>query len=602
MTVNTLLAAADSRVVSSKPTQNLGGESNLLVSASPTTRISFFFANQPFPLGVTVLSAKLRLYQKGAATGGTRTVSVQRNSAQNADGSTDWSESKVTYNSRPLGTSGISQVTQGNSSTDGRLWEFDVTWLMQQVSDGAPWYGFRITSDNATTLYFYSKEAANDFVPVLEVEWSDAPDAPTMLAPGAGRSISVARPTLRFDFSTDDEDGSLAGIQVQVNTSNSFTSPAIDSGQIAASAAEWTLPSDLTLGATYYWRARVQSSSGLWSAWSAVDSFKRTAKPTVAITNPSGGSTLYDPTPTFSWTVTGGTQVARQLFLVDPANPSDILWTSGKETASSTSYTLPQSQQLLMTPGSSYRLVLKVWDSVAREAIPEEPANTRVTSDFTLGTSGSSAITAFTVSSTGTPFALLQWTYSGAAPDAFVVIEGGKIIAQVDPADAFVSGTTYQYEDRRVKPGQTRTWGVAEKISGTTKIPVTETGKVEPEGVWLYELFKGGAAVQIGGAPDPTDMLRAEVVESTAVFEPPGAKNAVTITQARLGRRWSGVRGTVTSAQADAWDTIASKRAITLGLTATDMAIKVRIFNTYRDQREEFGDEFMVGFDAIECR
>lgn len=594
MTTTKVLAASDAMVSSGYPTKNYGGSAVLNLSALPSSRQAFVFFNQPFPRGVEILSATLRMYQKGSSSGGTRKVTVQRVASA-------WVEARVTYDNRPTATGPVAEVSKGNSTVDGREWAFDVKAAMQQVSDGASWDGFRLVSDNATNFAFYGREGAGAYTPTLEVTWSDAPSAPIELSPSAGRSISVTRPTLRCDFF--DPDGDLTAVQFQVSTTDSFTAPAFDSGELPAELPEWKLTGDLVDGLAYYWRARVKDAAGLWSPFSETALFYRTGKPVVTITSPSSGSpVIYESTPTFSWVVPSLTQVAYQVLVVNPLDTADVILNSTKVTSQSTAYTVSAANQLVLTPGGSYRLVVRVWDDVARESIPEEPAYVEVAQDFTFGTSGAVAgVTGLSVVvAAESPFATLEFQRS-TAPDSFMVVEGGEVIAVLDPDDIFVSGTTYRYVDRRVTPGSSRTWGVAARVGAQTSDFSTTSGTAKPEGVWLYDL-QGSDAVCIWGIEDPEGMVSSEASEDTAVFKPVGSANPVLITQAIRGPEGD-VKGTINRSDLAAWNRLTARRAVTLGMTRVDLVQKVQVFNTWRDHADEFDQDIIpIAFDFVVMR
>lgn len=579
MTKTNLMAASDVMVSSGYPTQNYGSKDSLQINGSPRTRRSFLFFNQPFPIGVQVLSATLRVYQKGAATGGNRTLSVQR-------AETGWKESTVTWKTAPESTGTPVDRPLGNSSTDGREWTFDVKAHMQAVANGSAWHGFRISSDNETMIGLYSRVGKTAFRPRLEVEWVERPRTPVHLSPSAGRSVSVARPTLRCDYQNPEDD--LDGVNFQVSTSPTFASIAFNSGELAVALPEWQLSGDLAIGTTYYWRARVKDAAGYWSAWSETAVFKRTAKPTVSITSPSSSSpVVHESMPTFSWAVSGNAQQAYQLFIVDAENLTKVLWTSGKLASTESEQRLPAAQQLLLQPSGSYRLVLRLWDAVARETIPEESPYVEVARNFSFETSSSTpGVTDLSLKTDPeSPFVTLEFKRD-AAPEAFLIIEAGTAIDLVDPDDIHVSGTTYRYVDRSVGPRHTRTWGVAARVGNSTSNFATVTGRSEPAGVWLYDL-DGPNAICIWGAGEPDGMVSSAASEETSIFKPAGSPNPVLISQAIRGPEGE-VKGEISRSDLAAWNNLTARRAVTLGLTRVDLAQKVQIYDTWRDQANEF--------------
>lgn len=592
---------SDSYVVEASPAYNNGSSRYLTVTGpgSSTTRYAYVYFNRPFPLGVTVQSAILRLYQHSAATGGARVLSAKRVASS-------WKESKITWANKPsTGGSSSSSASQGNGGADGRVWEIDITTLLQEISDGAAWYGLRIASDNTTLLSLFSSEA-DDFQPQIEIEWSDAPEAPETLSPSNGRAVSIARPTLRFDFTDVSGDLTMQAYQVQINSSDSWSSPLIDTGTVASSLPEHTLTADTPASTLRYWRVRVQDGAGLWSDWSEAASFTRTAKPTVAINSPSGG-TVTEGTPPVLWTVTG-TQTAYQVFLTDPVDTSIVLWTSGKVTSADNSLTIPDRTPPLLTPGASYGLTLRIWDDVVRESTPGDPVYTDTSTTFTFNLSATvAAVTSLAVVvAKGSPNATLTWN-SSTAPDSFtILLDGAAEAVNVNPADVFVSGTSYAYPLRAVKPRTAHVASVLRVVNGVTSASnPTVSVTTEPEGAWLSTV-DGLHAIRIGGQ-DPVSF---DASELSTIRKPLGATNPVIITQAVYGRE-GGVAGdlervgsqTLADAVAE-WEAITNRELYARGtpmiLTAVDTAMRVFIYNPVRSHRAEFVDKVPISFSYCE--
>jgi hypothetical protein len=85
------------------------------------------------------------------------------------------------------------------------------------------------------------------------------------LSPANGATTNNLQPTLDWSTSSNYP----AGYQVQVSTTNVFTSPIIDAS-LAASA--YQLPAGLPAG-TYFWRVRAFNAASQNSKWSAVYKF-----------------------------------------------------------------------------------------------------------------------------------------------------------------------------------------------------------------------------------------------------------------------------------------------------------------------------------------
>lgn len=234
--------ATDTWVYEYTPTTAKGTTGSLLyVSGTAAKRCqSLLYFSLPFPRGVTVISAKLRLVQYGSVTGTSMPLTV------NLAGSA-WSATKATWNNKPAATGSTVTVTKTNPPA-ATLWEWDVTALLQTVSSGGNWYGFVIASAFNARLRFYSPQATVlGYRPVLEVSWKENPQKPTQLYPSNGRAVGITKPVLRTNFIDLSGDTTMAGIQVRLwNAANealasSNTAADWDSGPIGASVPELDL-------------------------------------------------------------------------------------------------------------------------------------------------------------------------------------------------------------------------------------------------------------------------------------------------------------------------------------------------------------------------
>lgn len=595
MSSNLLTVVTDAHVYSGNPDQNYGGLARLAISAG--TRSGFVYFNRPFPLEVTITTARLRIRQYGPATGGNRTITVQR-----ADKS--WSESGLDFNNRPGATGPTASQTKGDSNQDGRVWEFNVQAAMQQVADGAPWWGLRIISDLTTPIFFYSKNAnVGSYMATLEVEWSDAPDAPTECTPTGNQAVGIARPTFRMDYTDPSGEDGVQAVQVQVYEYDPIQQQnnlVVDSGEYPTDLPEWAATQDIAASnRVFSWRGRVQDTAGNWSPYSALQPFVRIDKATLTLTNPT--ATVYTPTPSWSWTWAPAnstdTQRAFQIWVVDPNDPTEIVWTSGKQALTSTAFAMPAADRLLLTPGVQYLTILRVWGTILRGTTPGDPTYVEVSRLFQVATTGTSNVTDLVVLD-AQPFASLQWR-SSTPPDEFVIIRDGKTVA-VEDADTFhVSGTTYQFEDRTAAPGTTHTWGVATRNGSSMANPVAVTGSVDVKGVWLYSLKYADSAFQISGDPQPRPMdFQAD--EDVSIVTGYGASRPVMIANAngvRPNRRSHS--GTIKAADYDRWISFSRQRARTIGLMVATTAIKVQIYNVVTGDRAEFHENIPVSFDMI---
>ena len=503
---------------------NLGGSLYVRQWAS-SIRVAYLYFANPVPAGATITSAKLHLYGYAKPVAGTIQLYLRRLAQTIA-------YSKVTWNSRATAFS-YPEVYASKSGTypDQTEYEFDIAAALQPVADGAKWYGLQLGSDWVTETWsprFMSVNHPNpDLRPWVEFTWSDAPDSPTQLAPAGTRVISTAKPILRFNYSDVSGDTDIAGAQVQVNTTSSFTSPAYDSGDQDVDSPQWDLtPSAFTAvaGTTYYWRVRVRDGAGLWSGWSAAASFVYRVLPVLEIQNPQPepDNFVEEPTPGITWNVTSGTQVAYQLGLYRTVGSRDVLlWSRPRTVGTTDGFTVPAG--VITVKDATYRIDVRVYDEYDREAVPNGPAYTQLTRYFTYEFS---ALTTPVSDLTAEPLdpypgVTLEWNRA-TTPDSYSVIRDGLIIAsQLDPDDdTWVSGTLNRWVDRFPVKNRVHTYSVQaivnEKASASNPTVVAVNRLL---GTWLVDATEGGPQVCLMTDKERTFVLE----EDSAVYKVLGA-------------------------------------------------------------------------------
>jgi hypothetical protein len=469
----------------------------LQTCASSPEAISYIFFTRPFPLGATILSAKLYFYTQTMGTG-THTFTFQRLNQS-------FSASKVTYNTRPTSMiSGTKAVTMSGSQPDLEPWELDVTDWMQTISSGGKWYGWRILGSESTTRYIYSENhTVAAYRPRLEVSWSDAPETPGGLSPAGGRAVGLAKPVLKGVYRDVSGSTQLAFMQVQLNATDSWGAPTYDSGLVGVVVPEFDLNNPptpapayagLADGATTFWRVRFQDAAGVPSSYSAAASFKRDDKGTLTVNSPpSGTPTVEDATPPILWTFTGETQAAYQVQIRHVANNVQVIdWDSGKVTSTATSVTVP-SGKINEPSSTTYTVTVRIWDNKQREATPGDPTYVEVVRNFTFVPGATVGTTGLTVvAGDPRPKATLTWQRTS-APDAFNILRNSKVIAAgLLPGDLFVSGTTYTYVDNSPSPGRALTYSVQGVVGGVASASnATAVVTVRSSGIWLREPVSG---------------------------------------------------------------------------------------------------------------
>jgi hypothetical protein len=145
--------SADSWIDESDPTKNNGTDSNLYVqSKTPNLnqRTLVSFALPALPTGCSVTSATLELYAKSSE--GTRTIEAYR-------AASSWSESTVTWNTRPATTGAPATSASG---TGWRSWS--VTTLVQSMYTTAN-HGFVLKDQTEGVGSFRQNYASREDAP-----------------------------------------------------------------------------------------------------------------------------------------------------------------------------------------------------------------------------------------------------------------------------------------------------------------------------------------------------------------------------------------------------------------------------------------------------
>lgn len=599
--------ASDAYVVEQTPSVNVSTTRRIYTNdgTGSGARYGYIYFGVPSGMrGTTILSAKLRLYS-GDGFAGSVTATVTRLGGR-------FDVNRVNWTNKPAVTGTAVALTKTGAPVN-TLWEFDVAALMQTVANGGAWYGFRIITTNATPKWFHSAQSTDLYRPELEITWSDAPDPPDGLKPDGGRAVSIAKPTLQWNFTDPSGDTSMASYNLRLFSSlanaNANTTPTLDT-TVASTVPEVDLDSTsyagLAVAGTLWWRVRVQDGAGLWSGWSDVASFTRVSKGTLTVTNPAAGGSPFvsEPTPPINWTFTGTTQAAYQVIISTPEFPATWLWTSGKVTGTALAVTPPPG--VIKETGKTYRLTVRVWDSASREAVADDPIYTEVVRDFVYALEPTvSGVTGLAVAiDAQKPWATLTWSRA-TAPDSFIITRNNVVVEEVLPATVLVSGTNYSYIDKEAVPRRDHTWRVMAKVNGQSSATnPTVIGRVK-------------AITTILSAVDSTRMVylfnpevSADRVESSEVQLRLGTGPPILITQSIRGFEGE-VRGMIVDdviTGVTALDQLAHleyfkvRPGTILRLTWVDQVIRCVIRNvTHRPVPYPTGKvEYMVGFDFFE--
>lgn len=590
---------------SGKTTKNYSSIKTMPLSSAPEQDASLY-APLPFALGSTIISSRLEVYQDKAATGGSRTLAAQALAAPG------FTESKIHYSNRPGVTGPIATLSQGDGGAAGRVWSLDTTAIAQAASSGTPWFGFRITSNIAAIMSIFSSENSK-FRPVWVNVWSVAPTIPTMLSPAGGRAVSLARPTHRFDF-VDTVDDALSGFRIQYSASDAvdpvtgaFVTPTYDTGTVIATQPSWVPGTDIAIGATTFWQVKTRDQANLWSPWSVPVSFVRTAKNPVTITNPAASPNDFvtEATPPITASFPG-TVKAYQIFIVDPANSTTILHDSKKITGSTIAYTLPAG--VLTKTGIDYKVIVRVWDDVVREATAGDTPYVDASRVFKFELSATVApVTSLAIGPPGVTHGAPITFESATAPDAFLLRAGGVVTGdEIAPSEIFVSGTSYSLGWYGGQPHKEHDVEVLRVVNGITSAAnLTVPFTADPEGIWLSgERGENPICILTSG-----DVPAWGSTEISATHQAVGTPFAVVRTQT-LGSAKSSVQGFLVGGQdeleaysIDDWEANAEALQAPAGqklrLALTNKNIPVTIYNMVISPANEDGD-IAIAFDFTE--
>ncbi|PXY33549.1 hypothetical protein BAY59_10730 [Prauserella coralliicola] len=569
MPTNSSRSSYDTLINEQSPNINYG-DWNLVTVAGGVgdRRYAFLYFPGVPPAGSTITSATLRLWLQGSNwTGGPHTITARR--------VTDtWKESLLTWN-RAAGSAvplmgspvnpGSEPVTGG---ADGQLVEIDVSLMLADIAAGERWYGIRLEVDTADGVArrIYSSEAADPARrPQLVVEWNRAPLAPVDMAPSGSRAVSVDQPVLTWVFK-DREGDEQAEFQVQLSTSSTvdsagaFTTPEFDSGWIASGNTQLDLAqtayAGLADGATRYWIVRTRDVPGHVSPWSAVASFRRDTKGTLAIGSPLDGGTVDETTPTIVSTLSGRDQEAISYNLAegDGTGRFVTVWSSGRfaaDAAAGVPFEFSVPAGVIKRTGREYRLVVFSYDTVDREATPGDPAYIAAQSTFEFVRSATpSPVTSLTVTDEAPGVRLTFNRAAGVAqPDFFcLVVDGVRVYDRIDPLEYSEGGDpiAYSFVWYGATPNVQHTFEVEAVVDDAGLLKHSQANATQTHtldltkvgGVWIVDNFAAPYApddlprrVRIRGAEVPDLKLG----ESSAIFYPIGRRDPVYIVDAIRG-------------------------------------------------------------------
>lgn len=526
----TLVNFRDTYVNSGKPNRAYNSVTRLRLKSGEM--YAYLYFAKPMPPGATIISAKLRVWNDGAIATST-TLTAERLSGK-------WAATRTTWNNKP-GVSGPTYTVTKATAADKTMWEIDLTSLMQLISNGGAWYGVRLITNQTTMRKFFSSEAEDsDYRPQLVLEWTDAPEAPDNLSPSGNLSVYSAKPILTYAFTDNSGDQTLAAHNIQLSTDPAFGTTVYDSGWLATTEPQFDLSTTayagLADGASIYWRVRVRDGAGAESSWSSAAQFSRTTKGTLASSSLGGSGPYYvnDTTPTAVWSLTGRTQAKFRVAIFDLENLDEALVDSGQITSTATSFdTGGLADRVLTSTTKTYRLVIQVWDTIARVKTPNETIYYEYVQDFVYQAGAQTAPVMGSVA-TVYPYPYIDVTFTSATPpDSFTIIRDDEVVeANILPGDILVSGTTYKYRDRTAAPRVQHTWKVIRNVNGVDS-PASSGASLtsKPAYTWMMNLDGSSPVCLLKSASERTPLVDISSSTSQEVFQPIGGSPPVLITQ-----------------------------------------------------------------------
>lgn len=489
----------------------------------------------------------------------------------------DWKVARVDYNTVPAVTGPTANSGATGVLAAGDRFEIDVTALIQEIADGEPNYGWKLTTSQSTDASWIRGFDSGYESFTLDIEFVDRPDAPTALAPEG--VISVSNPVLMVDDVDD-----LAEMQVQIDATPSGTSADYDTDWVAttkpklnmsatfpdgtAAGVADTTYNGLSDGSTTYWRARVKLLNGGISEWSSWAEITRDAKPSLVMDNPSG-TDLWDPTPdiTAHLSPAGDADTRWQVIIADVGDPSNHRYNSGDDIEGATlDHSIPirwKGRKVFPTDGQ-YRLEVRAWDRTDRAASYGDPPFIRSVVIVDLDSDGTVTAPTLSVSMVegdqGYPTPRLH-VERASDPDWFVVRRDGEFLTTFDVDEFRTAPGEWDWDDESALPNTEHTYAVRARTTiapgdtHTSNNSNTASITTTVHGVWIRS--------DLGNVELYGDSIDAAQVDKRQSFEMPYRSENVDIVTA-IG----GIEGTA---------------ALTIDRRAEDLDAALDILQRLRD-------------------
>lgn len=528
------IESRDTYVNAASPNTNYYGAKRLGLRKWDAADAQYAFVNfsKPFNTTVKVMEGTLSFYTYAMPEGGTHSITVSLVTTPTSYSAMTWN------NGRPdVHTDSQITVTKTGALPGATLWEVDVRPLLQRISNGASWFGFRITTNDSQQRWIYSDEEASTTAegPRLSVRWSDAPYPPSSLSPDEG-VVGTDKPSISFNYVDVSANTRLSQAQIQTSTSTSFAAPAWDSGKRDASSATVSLSSfgypGAPAGQKVYYRLRVADGDEEWSGWSPVAWFIYQPQAVPTLTSPSPTDLRFvDSTPQLTWSVS--TQKAYQVLVSRTANPRRVLWNTGRKNSGGTR-TIEIPKGVLRWDDVSYRVEIRIWDDENRVPAANSLTYRRIVVDIKLDVDAATTpVTSVTsVGRAPLPYIDVKWTRPVAADEYEIVREvaGEQVILdRIAHADAIRQDGTFNYRDYGA-PGHTNLRHIVRPVTNRKRAGGTGGAAVRNniEGIWLLSETR---SLCISGNEQGTW----SIPESSTEYQVIGAASPTIISEAPRG-------------------------------------------------------------------
>ncbi len=510
--ISRIKASADSFVRQDAATRNYDGLPRLVISSgagSTERRVFLYFG--AIPRGGVLTSAILRFVTRGSWASGPHVVSARRVTGK-------WSEDRITWANAPAVDASSTPTVSVPTNTGGTTADIDVTALVAPIIAGADNFGFRLTVGTNGNKEIHSTENnLPDLRPILILTWSEAPEAPDDLRPRSGSIVSITKPVLSWAY-RDPQGDAQARYNVQIaTTSGGFGAPEFDSGWISGSQAEADLNvlgyTGLGAGATRFWRVRVEDVNGHQSDWSTVASMTRQAKGALTISAPANASTVTDLTPPITSTLATNAQRTIAYQLEEATGDAEKPWRTLLEfdphpaaIGAGVAYTEELPAGLISRILTDYRLTVRSWDTYDRDGVAGDAPYVEAVTTFQWAKSAGVTAPTGTAAAAESSGAGIVLTFSRTtAPDSFRLLAGfaggaRRVVAEIDPGTAFVSGTSYRYVWLGARPRTLYDLEIEAEVNDVVSSggPVAANAIVNPIGIWILNTVTGQEVMLTG--------------------------------------------------------------------------------------------------------